>query len=169
MAESFANIVEGVRSLLAFSIIGRIPLRGAISIAPSTLLSNQWPREFDGFKDSLFAKAFNDAATAEKNQEWCGCEITGAAIECYRKNCGQFPLEKTRILSYPIPRKEGQSDGYVVDWVNHQQVGIDARIVNKAFAEAIVPPNNPAPDEWEEIKRKLANTLEFVKRIRAFP
>jgi hypothetical protein len=171
LAESFANIVEGVRSLLAFSIIGRIPLRGAISIAPRKLLLEQWPRENDGFKDSLFAKAFDDAAKAEKDQQWCGCEITEAAIECYRKNCGQAPLEKTHILFYPIPREEGQSDGFVVDWVNHQQAGINVQNVTNAFA----PPINPNATEWEKFKSdewprvaiKLTNTIKFVEYVKS--
>src|ERR1035438_4326326 len=106
-AESFDNIIEGVRSLIAFSMIGRIPLRGAISIAPRKLLLEQWPRGIDGFQDSLFAKAFDDAAKAEKDQQWCGCEITTAAMESYGKNCGQAPLGKKSVLSYPIPRKGG--------------------------------------------------------------
>lgn len=169
-AKSFDNIIEGVRSLLAFSIIGRIPLRGAISIAPRKLLLEQWPREIHGFKDSLFAKAFDDAAKAEKEQEWCGCEITKAAIECYRKNCGQAPLGKKSILSYPVPRKEGQSDGYVIDWVNHPQAGIKVQNVTNAFARPINPNAKKWEkfkiDEWPRVAIKLTNTIRFVEYVK---
>ncbi|MGO9586706.1 MAG: hypothetical protein ACLP2Y_10975 [Limisphaerales bacterium] len=50
---SFDNIVKAVRSLLAFSMIDGIPLRGAISIGPLTSILNQWPTQTHNFQHSL--------------------------------------------------------------------------------------------------------------------
>jgi len=174
-AESFGNIVKAVRSLLAFSMIDGIPLRGAISIGPLSSILNQWPTQTQNFQHSLFGKAIVDAAEIEKKQEWSGCEISKTAIECYKSNCfdGESLIEKKVVLSYPVPRKDQnmEIDGYVIDWVNHPQAGINASVVTDAFA----PPFNPdvneqekfKTDEWPKVKNKLCNTLKFVKKVKS--
>jgi hypothetical protein len=174
-AESFGNIVKAVRSLLAFSMIDGIPLRGAISIGPLSSILNQWPTQTQNFQHSVFGKAIVDAAEIEKKQEWSGCEISKAAIEFYKSKCfeGESLIEKKLILSYPVPRKNESTeiDGYVIDWVNHPQTGIDANVVRDAFA----PPFNPdvneqdkfKMDEWPKVKIKLCNTLKFVKHVKS--
>jgi hypothetical protein len=174
-AESFGNIVKAVRSLLAFSMIDGIPLRGAISIGPLSSVLNQWPTQTQNFQLSLFGKAIVDAAEIEKKQEWSGCEISKAAIEFYKSKCfdGESLIETKLVLSYPVPRKNETTeiDGYVIDWVNHPQAGIDADVVKDAFA----PPFNPDVNEWENFKTvewpkvevKMCNTLKFVKHIKS--
>ena len=166
-AESFSNIVKAVRSLLAFSLNQTILLRGAIAIGPLTTLLTQWPSQTHNIQCSLFGKAVVAAVEAEKKQEWCGCEITETAIECYKKNCsnGESLIKSGLILRYPVPRKNEETNGWVIDWVNHHQVGIDTRTVENAFVLSLS--KNPSPEEREKIKRKLTNTLNFVKHVKA--
>jgi hypothetical protein len=163
-AESFSHIVTAVRNLLALSMMDGIPLRGAISTGPLTWALNQWPSQTHNFQHSLFGKAIVEAVSAEKQQEWCGCMIDEAAIESYKSNCsgGHSLIENKLILSYPIPTKDGEVEGYAVDWVNHPQAPIHTRTVVDAFA----PHMKPEPAEWEKIKRKLENTLKFVKYVK---
>ncbi len=155
-------------------MVDGIPLRGAISIGPLTSILNQWPSETHNFQYSLFGKAIVDAIDAEKKQEWCGCEITQAAIESYKKNCaaGESLIEKNEIVFYPVPRKDGEISGYVVDWVNHHQAPIDVQTVTDAFAFPCGPPNASdwekfKTDEWPKVKIKLCNTLKFVKHVKS--
>jgi hypothetical protein len=164
-AESFVHIVTAVRSLLAFSVIDRILLRGAISVGPLTMVLNQWPSQTHSFQHSLFGRAIVDAVEAEKAQDWVGCMITANAIECYKASCpGKDSLiEKKVVVPYSIPLKEGEEvDGYAIDWVNHAQAGIDFLSVTGAFG----PSPRTSPAEFEKIKRKLANTLKFVKHVK---
>ena len=170
-AESFVNIVVAVRSLLAFSMVNRIPLRGAISIGPITSLVNHWPSQTHNFEHSLFGKAIVDAVEAERQQKWCGCMITKAAVEHYKNNCPakESLIEKKIIVSYPVPQKDGETLGYVIDWVNHPQTKINAQTVEKAFA----PPINPDSNEWKKdqiewkknVEIKLRNTLKFLEHV----
>jgi hypothetical protein len=174
-AESFKNIVIAVQSLLAFSIMDGIPLRGAISIGSFTSILNQWPSQTHNLQHSLFGKVIAEASDAEKRQEWCGCEITKAAVDFYRSKCSVVePLFKNKlILHYPVPRKneDAGADGFAIDWVNHPQTGINAQVVADAFA----PPINPDPNEWEKdkiewkknVEIKLTNTLKFLKQVRS--
>jgi hypothetical protein len=173
-AESFSNIVKAVRSLLAFSIIDGIPLRGAISIGSFTSVLNQWPSQTHNFQHSLFGKAIIEAAEAEKKQEWCGCEITESAISFYRNKCsdGESLIKNKLIVPYPVPRKNENTEtpGYVIDWVNHPQAGIDTQSVVSAFN----PPKHPDPIEWEKfvknewknVEIKLKNTIKFVEHVK---
>jgi hypothetical protein len=164
-AESFVHIVTAVRSLLAFSVIDRILLRGAISVGPLTMVLNHWPSQTHSFQHSLFGRAIVDAVEAEKAQQWVGCMVTPNAIECYKTGCagGDSLIEKNVVVRYPIALKEGkESDGYVIDWVNHSQAGIDFQWVTGAFG----PSPRTSPAEFEKIKRKLANTLKFVKHVK---
>jgi len=166
---SFANIVKAVRSLLALSLVSEIPLRGAISIGPLPPSLNQRPPQTHDFQQSLIGKALIEA---EKQQEWCGCEITEAAIEFYKKTCPpeNSLIDRKDVVFYPIPRKDGAVSGYAVDWVNNDHAGIDSPCVRDAFA----PPKGPDPtlwenfkeDEWPKVKRKMCNTLKFVKYVR---
>jgi hypothetical protein len=165
--ESFKSIVTAVRNLLAFSIIGRIPLRGAISVGPVKPVLNKWSSQTHGFEHSLLGRAVVDVVKAEREQQWCGCEITQNAIEFYKKNCSDSEslIEKEWILPYLIPKKMGRFDGYVIDWLNHHEVGIDAKTVGNAFAHSLS--KIPDSDEWEKIQVKLKNTLEFVQSIKS--
>jgi hypothetical protein len=91
--------------------------------------------------------------------------VTPNAIECYKTGCagGDSLIEKNVVVRYPIALKEGkESDGYVIDWVNHSQAGIDFQWVTGAFG----PSPRTSPAEFEKIKRKLANTLKFVKHVK---
>jgi hypothetical protein len=174
-AAAFCDIVRAVRSLLAFSMIDGIPLRGAISVGALTSVLNQWPTKNHNFQHSLFGKAIVDAAEAEKNQEWSGCEITKDAIASYQCICGEGEsiVKSGLILIYPVPRKEGEMEtgGYVINWANHPQAGIDSNTVTDAFA----PPFNPnavewekfKKDEWPKIERKLKNTLKFFQHVKS--
>ncbi len=174
-AESFGNIVNAVRSLLAFSMIDGIPLRGAISIGPISSVLNQLPTQAHNFQHSLFGRAIVDAAALEKKQEWSGCEISKAAIETYKENCPDWRslIENKLITLYPVPRKSEsvETDDYVIDWVNHPQAGIDANVVKDAFA----PPLNSDKSEWEKFKINewpkvkiiLDNTLKFVEQVKS--
>ena len=176
-AESFCDIVKAVQSMLAFSMIDGIPLRGAISIGALTSVLNQWPTKNHNFQHSLFGKAIVDAAEAEKKQEWSGCEITKDAIEFYKSKCssGGSLITNKLILYYPVPRKDENAEcfGYAIDWVNHPQAGIDSKTVVNAFA----PPFNPNTIEWENFKkvewpkveRKLKNTLKFFEHVKPSP
>jgi hypothetical protein len=56
-------------------------------------------------------------------------------------------------------RLQAVPGGYVIDWVNHPQVGLDVKIVGDAFAPQ-------KSSELEKIKKKLANTLNFVKHVK---
>ena len=165
LPESFNNIVTAVRSLIAFSVIDGILLRGAISVGPLTVILNQLPSQTHSFQHSLFGKAIVYAVQAEKSQDWAGCMITEPAMECYETGCtGEKTLmEKKVVVPYPIPMKGGEeAAGYVIDWVNHPQAGIDIEAVAGAFA----PTPKIARSEFEKIKIKLANTLKFVKHVK---
>ena len=174
-AESFCDIVKAVQSLLAFSMIDGIPLRGAISIGALTSVLNQLPTKNHNFQHSLFGKAIVDAAEAEKKQDWSGCEITKDAIEFYKSKCssGESLITNKLILNYPVPRKEGEMEtqGYVINWTNHPQAGIDSNTVKDAFA----PPFDPntvewekfKKDEWPKVERKLKNTLKFFQNAKS--
>jgi len=166
--ESFGNIVRAVQNLLAFSILKRILLRGAISIGPLTMVKNQWPSQTYSFQYSLFGKAIVDAVEAEEMQEWCGCVITEAAMECYKKDCfaGKSLIEKKVIVFYPVSIKGKEINSYVINWVNHPECGIEVKTIKNAFAHAIAPQKPPASDEWEKIKGKIANTLKFVEYVK---
>jgi hypothetical protein len=172
-AESFGNIVKAVQNLLAFSIsmIDGIPLRGAISIGQLPSGLHQRPPHTHDFQQSLLGKVLTEV---EKNQEWSGCEITQAAIEFYKNNCsaGESLIEKKEVVFYPVPRKDGESNGYVVDWVNQPKTGIDIPTVTGAFAFPCGPPNASdfekfKTDEWPKVKIKLCNTLKFVKHVKS--
>jgi len=163
--ESFNNIVTAVRSLIAFSVIGGILLRGAISVGPLTVVFNQLPTRTHCFQHSLFGKAIVDAVQAEKSQEWAGCMITEPAMECYMTGCAgeKSLIEKKMIIPYSIPMKDGkEAPGHVIDWVNHPQAGIDTQTVNGAFA----PTPNIDQREFAKIMIKLANTLKFVRHVK---
>lgn len=162
---SFNNIVAAVRGLIAFSVVGDILLRGAISVGPLTVVFNQLPSQTHCFQHSLFGKAIVDAVQAEKCQEWAGCMITEPAMECYKTGCaGEITLiENKVVVPYSIPMKGGKGTaGYVIDWVNHPQAGIDFETVTGAFA----PTPKIDRSEFEKIKSKLANTLKFVKHVK---
>ena len=173
-AAAFCDIVRAVRNLLAFSMIDGIPLRGAIANGALTSVLNQWPTKNHNFQHSLFGKAIIDAAEAEKKQEWSGCEITKDAIAAYRRNCseGELVINNGLILVYPVPRKEAEmeTEGYVINWANHPQAGIDSKTVANAFA----PPFDPntvewekfRKDEWPKVKRKLEKTLNFFQHVK---
>lgn len=164
-AESFVSIVTAVRSLLAFSMIDRILLRGAIAVGPLTMVLNQWPSQTHSYQHSLFGRSIVDAVEAEKLQDWVGCMITTNAIECYQAGCAgnDSLIEKKVLLRYRVPMKDGQEvDYHVIDWVNHAQAGIDFQSVTGAFG----PSPRTSPAEFEKIKRKLANTLKFVKHVK---
>jgi hypothetical protein len=169
-AESFCDIVKATQSILAFSMNGGIPLRGAISIGSLPPGLNQRPPQTHDFQHSLIG---NVLTKAEKNQEWSGCEITQAAIEFYKSNCsaGESLIEKKEVVVYPVPRKDGDFNGYVVDWVNHRQTGLDIQIVTDAFAPPISREASEwekfKNDEWPKIKIKLCNTLKFVKHVKS--
>jgi hypothetical protein len=167
-AESFAKIVKAVRSLLAFSMIDGIALRGAISIGPLTLFLNQWPSQTHSFQHTLFGRAIVDAVQAEEGQAWCGCVITKDAIEYYKNNCsaGQSLIDEGMIVFYPVPINGKEIDNYVIDWVNHPQAGIDTETVKSAFAPPFNSQVQLEPQEWEKIKSKLMNTLKFVKHVK---
>lgn len=129
------------------------------------MVLNQWPSQTHSFQHSLFGRAIVDAVEAEKAQEWVGCMVTQDAIECYRTDCagGDSLIEKNVVVHYAIPMKGGNEvDGYVIDWVNHAQVGIDFQSVTGAFG----PSPRTSPAEFEKIKRKLGNTLKFVKHVK---
>jgi hypothetical protein len=163
--ESFNNIVMAVRNLMAFSVINDILLRGAISIGPLTVVFNQLPSQTHNFQHSLFGRGIVDAVQAEKTQDWAGCMITEAAMKCYETGCAgeRSLIEKKVIVPYSIPIKGGnESAGYVIDWVNHPQAGIDAQTVTGAFA----PTPSIDRSEFEKIKLKLANTLKFVRHVK---
>ena len=68
-AESFVNLVLTMRSLLAFSVVDGILLRGAISVGPLTAVLDQWPSQTHNFQHSVFGKAIVDAVEAERKQE----------------------------------------------------------------------------------------------------
>ncbi len=164
-AESFVHLVTAVRSLLAFSVIERILLRAAISVGPLTMVLNQWPSQTHSFQHGLFGRAIVDAVEAEREQEWIGCMITHDAIECYKAGCvgKESLIEKKVVVHYPVPMKGGrEADGYVIDWVNNSKAGIDFQSVKGAFG----PSPRTSRDEFEKIKRKLANTLKFVKHVK---
>ena len=143
-------------------------------MGPLSSVLNQCPTQTKNCQHSLFGKAIVDAAEMEKKQEWSGCEISKTAIEFYKSHCSdeESLIEKKVVLSYPVPRKDQniEIDGYVIDWVNHPQSGIDASVVKDAFA----PPFNPdlkeqekfKADEWPKVKIKLCNTLKFVKQVK---
>jgi hypothetical protein len=163
--ESFINIVTAVRNLIAFSVIDRILLRGAIAVGPLTVVLNQLPSQTHSFQHSLFGKAIVDAVQAEKSQDWAGCMITEPAMECFKTGCAgeKTLIEKKVIAPYSIPMKGGiEASGYVIDWVNHPQAGIDAQTVTGAFE----PKPSIDQSEFEKIKIKLANTLKFVRHVK---
>lgn len=163
--ESFINIVTAVRNLIAFSVIDGILLRGAISVGPLTVVLNQLPSQTHSFQHSLFGKAIVYAVQAEKSQDWAGCMITPPAMECYKTGCAGVKslIEKKVVVTYSIPMKGGtEAAGYVIDWVNHPQAGIDTMTVTSAFA----PTPSIDPREFEKIKVKLANTLKFVMHVK---
>lgn len=167
-AESFEKIVKAVRSLLAFSILDGILLRGAIALGPLTMIVNQWPSQTHNFQCSMFGEPIVDAVNAEEKQEWCGCEITNEAIENYLKKASpqQSVIEAKMILSYPIPKKAAKfTQGYVIDWVNHPQAGIDANVVRGAFAPS--PRTNMTDEDWNKIEEKMNNTLKFVADVKS--
>jgi hypothetical protein len=164
-AESFVQIVTAVRSLLAFSVIDGFRLRGAIVIGPLTVVLNQWPSKMHSFQHSLFGRAIVDAVEAEKVQEWIGCTLSQDAIECYnRLERGESLIEKKVVVPYAIPLKEGKEmHGYVIDWANHPNAGIDFQTIEAAFA----PTSGTTREEFEKIiKKKLENTLQFVKHLK---
>ncbi len=166
--ESFANIVKAARSLLALSLVSGIPLRGAISIGPLPPGLNQRPPQTCDFPQSLIGKALNEA---EKEQEWCGCEVSKAAIEFYKSICdaGESLTDNKDIVFYPIPRKNGDVGGYAVDWVNQHLAGINIQTIQDAFA----PPRDRESknldkfiaEEWPRVKIKLCNTLKFMNFV----
>ena len=163
--ESFNNVVAAVRSLIAFSVIDGILLRGAIAVGPLTAVLNQLPSQTHSFQHSLFGKAIVDAVQAEKCQDWAGCMITEPAMECYKTGCAgeKSLIEKKVVVPYSIPMKGGtEAAGHVIDWVNHPQTGIDFETVEGAFA----PTPKIDRSEFEKIKIKLANTLKFVKHVK---
>jgi len=166
--ESFANIVKATRSLLALSLVSEIPLRGAISIGPLPPGLNQRPPQTCDFPQSLIGKALIEA---EKEQEWCGCEVSKAAIEFYKSTCnaGESLIDSKDIVFYPIPRKSGDVGGYAVDWVNQHVAGINIQTIQDAFA----PPRDRdtknwdkfKAEEWPRVKIKLCNTLKFMNFV----
>jgi hypothetical protein len=163
--ESFNNIVTAVRSLIAFSVIDGILLRGAISVGPLTVILNQLPSQTHSFQHSLFGRAIVDAVEAEKSQNWAGCMITKSAMECYMTGCAgeKSLIEKKVVVPYSIPLKGGNdASGHVIDWVNHPQAGIDTQTVTGAFA----PTPSIDRSKFEKIKIKLANTLKFVRHVK---
>lgn len=164
--ESFENIVKAVQSLLAFSVIDGIPLRGAIAIGSFTLALSQWPSHAHNFQHSLYGRAIVEAAETERQQKWCGCEISAAAIECYKsiRLNRKSLFQKKVILQYTIPKEPDTPDavGYVIDWVNHPEVAMNAEAITGAFN----PPVVPEPKEWEKIKIKLENTLKFLDAVK---
>ena len=164
-ADSFVNIVTTVRNLLSFSIIHRLPLRGAISYGPLTAIANQLPSQTHNFQNSLFGKAVVYAFKAEKVQEWVGCMITPNAIKSYKDKClGKAPLIKEKMIAtYPVPVKgDKKVVRYVIDWVNHPHTEIDFTTVTNAFN----PHKRPTPKAAKIIIRKLKNTLMFVKHVK---
>jgi hypothetical protein len=172
--QSFGNIVKAVRSLLAYSIMDGIPMRGAISIGSFTSVVNQWPSQTHNVQHSLFGKAIVEADEAEKKQEWSGCEIAEAAITFYKSTCPdeESLIKNKLVLPYAVPRKGESSEtpGYAIDWVNHPQAGIDAQTVRSAFS----PNKHPDPikwkqfvdNEWKGVLTKLKNTLKFVESVK---
>jgi hypothetical protein len=150
---------------MAFSVVDGILLRGAISLGPLTVVLNQWPSQTHSFQHSLFGKAIVDAVQAEKEQDWAGCVVTRAAVEHYKASFsgGESLIDKKVILQYPVPGKgDKEVTAYVIDWVNHPQAGIDFQTVTGTFASS--PILNPS--EFENIKKKIANTLKFVKYVK---
>jgi hypothetical protein len=163
--ESLANLVIAVRSLMAFSVVAGILLRGAISLGPLTVMLNQWPSQTHSFQHSLFGKSIVDAVESERGQEWTGCMVTSPAIEFYKSTCsgGDVLLDNNVLVPYAVPLAgDMEVVTYVIDWVNHPQVRIDNQTVVGAFN----PHRRPSSIEFERIKTKLTNTLKFVKHVK---
>jgi hypothetical protein len=163
--ESFANIVKAVRSLLALSLVSEIPLRGVISIGQLPPGMNQRPPQTHDLQESLIGKSLTEA---EKKQEWCGCEVTETAIEHYKNTCpaGKSLIDSKKIVPYPIPKKDGDVNGYAVDWVNNDYAGVDSHMIHDAFAPARGPDwKKFKEDEWPKVERKMHNTVKFVEHM----
>jgi hypothetical protein len=150
---------------MAFSVVDGILLRGAISLGPLTVILNQWPSQTHSFQHSLFGRSIVDAVEFERVQEWTGCMVTNPAIESYKSSCSDVEvlIDTHVLIPYEVPLTgDKESVVYVIDWVNHPQVGIDTQTVVGAFN----PHRMPSPSDFERIKKKLTNTLKFVKHVK---
>jgi hypothetical protein len=169
--KGFVDIVSAVRNLLVTSLFCGLPLRGAITVGPLTMLLAQVNSGQTNLHQSLFGKSIVDAFNAEHDQQWSGCSISDACVQRYEEQFAEFSktlndmaslsylVEKKLMVRYPVPRKGGTTEEFVINWVDANQTPVKASTVKSAFEMNGKTVTKP------DAQLKLRNTLDFVRHI----
>lgn len=178
---AFFNILTAVRDLMISALVHGMPLRGAISRGPLTLLTGRSSTKRLIFQHTLFGKPIVEAANAEKVQEWSGCIITPTAMEPYlarnSRPLSSVPpparsdetalmciFKRLLLRRYPVPIKTAEGrivtdEQYVVNWAYGGLNSVYVDEVTEAFTmhgKSVVDPR---------IKSKMENTIKFVRHV----
>lgn len=169
--QAFRDIISVVRGMMAHSCLNGVPLRGAIELGPLSWVQSKYGSKTDNIQQSVFGKGLCQAYELEKDQQWSGCVIGEKAIDHFKAVChgGLDDMVRSReLFVYNVPLKPNHSQagrsGYVVDWVNHPDVGITESLVRCAFGQhgKLRGLSNEA---CQSVNLKIENTLSFVRKV----
>jgi len=167
---SFVEIVKTTNLLLRNSIVGGLPLRGAICMGNLTRLQSK----IDSPKfncDALFGDALVKAYTKEGSQEWSGCVVENDCLQRHmdmlveienthpvmKKPFIDILVEQGLLIKYNVPYKNDViKEDYVINWVAKQESTFTEKYIRTSFSKY-----NKSIDV-SDVEKKIKNTLDFV-------
>lgn len=147
----FFFLILQCRVLLSVCMDQGIPLRGAISLGPVSILEN--------FGTTIVGKGLTNAYTLESIQNWSGAIIDDSCFEIHPGD--KFFLEimnnhgNPLVVDYKVPTKNSENREYrVINWTSEKE---SLKKIEKSFSQHGKEINT------EKEKLIVSNTLDFVK------